>query len=139
MKMSRELLFKGYTSEKRVAFTGLMMHQIIAEYSREEIQSMSIFEWTNVMDWRGINIYRGDKVQMFSKGEKTLMGYVEYEPQLCRYIVKGEKAYDDLNHSAMTGSSEGVTLDGIEITGNCITTPLIPAGLAIDKHLNEKG
>jgi len=116
----RELLFKGYSTEKKVLFTGLPMHSIVVEYSREQIKSMHIFEWTNVMDWRGINIYRGDKVQMFSKGEKTLMGYVEYERHLCRYIVRGEKTYDDLSHTGMTWSEEGITLDGIEIIGNII-------------------
>lgn len=121
--MSRELLFKGYSADRKVLFTGLQMHQIISEYTRREIESMHIFEWANVMDWRGVNIYRGDLVQMYSKGEPTLKGYVMYEPQLCRYIVKGDKSYDDLSHSAMTGSEEGIKLDGVEIIGNIFTKP----------------
>lgn len=124
--MARELLYRGFYANRKTAFTGLAMHQIISEFSREKVESMHIFEWTNTMDWRGINIYRGDVVQMFSKGEPTLRGYVEYEPQLCRYIVKGEKSYDDLSHSGMTGSEEGIRLDSIEIVGNiCTTIPKI--------------
>lgn len=121
--MSRELLFKGYHSNKQVAFTGLPMQSIISDYPRKEIEAMHIFEWTNVTDWRGINVYRGDLVQMYSKGQPTLLGYVEYEPQLCRYIVKGEKTYDDLSHSGMTGSEEGIKLDSVEIVGNLFTRP----------------
>lgn len=121
--MSRELLYRGFHPDRKAAFTGLNMHQIISEYTRQELEAMHIFEWTNVMDWRGINIYRGDLVQMYSKGEPALRGYVEYEPQLCRYIVKGENTYDDLSHSAMTGSEEGIKLDSVEIVGNIITVP----------------
>lgn len=121
--MNRELLYRGFRENKTAAFTGLMIHQIISEFSREEVESMTILEWTNTMDWRGINIYRGDYVQMFSKGEPTLRGYVEYSNQLCRYIVMGEKRYDDLSHSAMTGSSEGIKLDSVEIIGNLFTQP----------------
>lgn len=121
--MNRELLFKGYHADGKVAFTGLPMYAIVSDYTRQEIQKMHIFEWTNVTDWRGINIYIGDKVRMYSKGEPTLIGYVEYEPQLCRYIVRGEKCYDDLSHSGMTGSEEGIKLDSVEIIGNLFTTP----------------
>lgn len=118
----RELLFRGF-KDGRAVFTGLTISQILGEFPRTEIEAMSIFEWTNVRDWRGINIYRGDKVQMYSNGQPTLSGYVQYEPQLCRYIVKGEKTYDDLSHSGMTGSEEGIRLDSIEVIGNSITTP----------------
>lgn len=121
--MKREMLYRGFNENGKSVFTGLKMSQIISEFTRAEIEAMHILEWTNVVDWRGINIYRGDKVQMHSKGTPTLSGYVQYEPQLCRYIVKGEKTYDDLSHSGMTGSEDGVRLDSVEIIGNFFTTP----------------
>lgn len=123
MSTERELLYRGFRENGTAAFTGLKMSQIISEFSRVEIESMRIFEWTNCMDWRGINIYRGDEVQMYSQANQTLRGYVEYEPQMCRYIVHGEKTYDDLSHSGVTGSAEGIKLDSVEIVGNIITRP----------------
>lgn len=121
--MNREMLYRGFFPDGRAAFTGLPMPSIMADYSREAIASMHIFEWTNVMDWRGINIYRGDLLQVYAKGEPRILGYVEYEPQLCRYIVHGEKSYCNLNESAMTGSEAGIKLDSVEIVGNSFTHP----------------
>lgn len=121
--IEREMLYRGFDKNGKAVFAGLKINQIISEFPRTEIESMHIFEWTNVTDWRGINIYRGDKVQMYSKGVPTLSGYVQYEPQLCRYIVNGEKTYDDLSHSGMTGSEEGIKLDSVEIIGNYFSSP----------------
>lgn len=124
--MEREMLYRGFNESGKAVFTGLRMSQIIADYTLTEIEVMHILEWTNVVDCWGINIYRGDKVQMYSKGVPTLSGYVQYEPQLCRYIVKGEKTYDDLSHSGMTGSEDGIKLDSVEIIGNGFTKSTTP-------------
>lgn len=121
--MSKQQLFKAFHPEGLIAFTGLTIPQMCYEYSSGDLRDMHIFEWTGVMDWRGINIYRGDKVAMNLKDKETFIGYVEYCDQLCRYIVKSEKSYDDLSHSAMSGNEDGIKLLSVEIIGNLFTTP----------------
>ena len=116
-------LFRGFWPDKKAAFTGLEIPQILGEYSLPDIKSMTIFEWTGVMDWRGINIYRGDIVTVTKKNSGVFRGVVEYQPQLCRYIInnKETRRYQDLSYSGQTGSEEGIRMDSIEVTGNSIT------------------
>lgn len=113
-----ELLFQGFRLDGTVAFTGLSIDGIAASYSPEKIKEMKLFEWTGVLDWHGQHIYRGNKVTSYNgKTGKEFTGIVEYEPQGCMYIIKGESRYLELSASAAQGDENGIKLTDVQIIG----------------------
>ena len=117
--MSREILFRGYSTAYRKWFYGDLLHcsdglRISNEESFVAVSEKTVGQFTGLTDKNGKKIFEGDIVSFVDYDKLVFVGVIEYWKEVAMFVVR-------FKHGA--NSFIDSRLSKIEVIGNIHDNP----------------